>query len=102
MATRSRQLKDAEGNPVPERLAHVFAIRDNFKVAETAAGALQCAMLEASRVFPRGLIDYPEFDRLMSEISVHISRAKPHIVCRRCNGSGCNPCGGYGFTREGQ
>ncbi len=93
------QIVDAAGKKVPRRLEAVFAARQDFGAIESHFHSAEklLRLLGQSRL-PRGALK--EVRALLAEAESALKRAKPHLTCPSCGGSGCARCARRGWLPE--
>jgi ParB-like chromosome segregation protein Spo0J len=98
--TPTKTVRDAEGGEVPQQLESAFKAATQIRSAVNSARAIKRSVVEQKRYLPHLETERitAAFDRLESLLMANA----PHAMHRPCAGSGCDDCGGLGYTLGGE
>ncbi len=98
--TPTRTVHDAEGGEIPQRLESTFKAAGQIRSGVNSARAIKNSIVEQKRYLPHLETERIKaaFDRVESLLMANV----PHAVHRPCEGSGCDDCGGLGYTLSGE
>jgi ParB-like chromosome segregation protein Spo0J len=101
-ATEPLPETDAAGNPVPRRLADVFALRTRFEASLSLLRQVKADMKKLAELPGGREIRFNELTIDLDNARRHIRFAMPHGLCPYCkaNGEPCEACKKSGWVTE--